>query len=270
MTPPVFEIRPGNSPIVLAIPHTGEHIPTDILIRLTEIGRQRIDTDWHIHRLYDGLLPHATVVRALFHRYVIDPNRDPAGGALYSDRKESSLCPLHTFDGRPLYRSGLGPDEKEIASRTHRYHRPYHAAIEQALERTRQTHGVAILYDCHSIRSVLPSLFTGQLPDLNIGTYGGLSCSLQLEEIVYQACNRFPNYSVVLNGVFRGGWTTRHYGKPDTGIHAIQMEISQSTYMLEQPPWTLDQIKAQQLRSVLSEVLSNLEQAVTSLATLPT
>ncbi len=260
-TPPAFEIQPGNSPIVLAIPHTGHHIPDDILPRLTEFGHQRIDTDWHIHRLYDGLIPDATVIRALFHRYVIDPNRDPSGGALYANRQESSLCPLYTFDGQPLYLEDLEPDNEEIVSRTLRYHRPYHAAIEQALRRALESHRIAILYDCHSIRSVIPTLFTGKLPDLNIGTADGSSCSPQLEEVVYRLCDRSPNYSVVLNGVFRGGWTTRHHGKPDAGIHAIQMELSQSTYMVEQPPWTMDESKTQNLRSLLKELLHELEQA---------
>ncbi|MYD78822.1 MAG: N-formylglutamate deformylase [Gammaproteobacteria bacterium] len=268
--PPAFEIHPGNSPIVLAIPHTGDHIPAEILTRLTDIGHQRNDTDWHIHRLYDGLLPDATVIRALFHRYVIDPNRDPAGGALYANRKESSLCPLYTFDGQPLYLENLEPDNEEVVQRTHRYHRPYHAAIEQALQRALQSHGIAILYDCHSVRSVIPTLFNGKLPDLNIGTVDGSSCSPQLEEVVYRLCDRCPDYSVVLNGVFRGGWTTRHHGQPDAGIHAIQMELSQSIYMLEQPPWTMDNLRSQNLRSLLKKVLHELEQAAHTLATRPT
>ena len=259
--PQAFEIQPGNSPIVLSIPHTGHHIPADILARLTDIGHQRFDTDWHIHRLYDGLVSNTTVIRALFHRYVIDPNRDPEGGALYSNRKESSLCPLYTFDGQSLYLEDLEPDNEEIVLRTLRYHRPYHAAIEQALQHALQSHGIAILYDCHSVRSVIPTLFTGKLPDLNIGTADGSSCSPQLESAVYRVCDQCPEYSVALNGVFRGGWTTRHHGQPDAGIHAIQMELSQSTYMLEQPPWTMDDQKTQNLRSLLKKVLHELEQA---------
>jgi len=247
-----FEIQPGISPIVLAIPHTGDYIPTDILNRLTEIGQQRVDTDWHIHRLYDGLLPGATIIRALFHRYVIDANRDPAGCALYANRQESSLCPLFTFDGEPLYQPGVEPDDAEIEERIRCFHRPYHAAIEQALGDAMDTHGVAVLFDCHSIRSEVPSLFAGTLPDLNIGTDDGRSCDAALEDLICRVCDAHPDYSVVLNGVFRGGWTTRHHGKPNTAIHAIQMEIAQSNYMLESWPWTMDKIKTEKLRHVLA------------------
>ncbi len=267
--PPAFEILSGSSPIVLSMPHTGDYIPDYILAQLTDIGLQRIDTDWHIHRLYENLLPDATIVRALFHRYVIDPNRDPAGNALYTDREESSLCPLYTFDGEPLYKSGVGPDSTEIATRILYHHHPYHEAIELALNQSLRHNGVAILFDCHSVRSVVPNLFAGTLPDLNIGTYGGSSCSPQIEETVYRTCDRSPDYSVVLNGVFRGGWTTRHYGRPATGVHAIQMEISQATYMLERPPWQLYRQKAQNLRSLLQKVLRELEQTATALAAHP-
>ncbi len=268
ITPPAFEVQSGISPIVLSIPHTGDYIPADILDCFNDAGRQRIDTDWHIHRLYDALLPDATVVRALFHRYVIDANRDPAGGTLYTDRNVSALCPLFTFDGEPIYKSERHhPDEEQIRTRIARYHRPYHAAIEKALQSALRTHGIAILYDCHSIRSVVPSLFSGRLPDLNIGTYDGASCDKFVETTAYQTCAESHDYSVVLNNVFRGGWTTRHHGKPHTQVHAIQMEISQSTYMLEQPPWTMDSVKTQKLRRLLVKVLRNLAQAALSIST---
>ncbi|MCY4312326.1 MAG: N-formylglutamate deformylase [Gammaproteobacteria bacterium] len=263
--PPAFEVSPGNSPVVLSIPHTGEYVPPNILERFTDQGRQRTDTDWHVHRLYSDLLPHAATVRALFHRFVIDANRHPDGKLLYSDRNESSLCPLYTFDGEPIYQAGDEPGEIEISSRIDQYHRPYHAQIQSALEGPLQGHGIAILYDCHSIRSVIPRLFSGQLPDFNIGTNDGLSCSSSISDTVWKFCSDGDIYSVSLNGVFRGGWTTRHHGRPHTGIHAVQMELSQSTYMLEQPPWTIDEQKVRRLRGVLKTVLHSLEDAAESL-----
>ena len=264
MTTKVYEIREGGSPVVLSIPHTGDFIPDDVLDRFTEHGRSRIDTDWHVHKLYKNLLPDATVIRAQFHRYVIDANRDPAGKSLYSNRNETTLCPMYTFDGQPIYITGKEPDEDEIAERTREFHRPYHVAIERALERIHQEHGIAILYDCHSIRSEVPNLFKSTLPDLNIGTYDGSSCDRKLEEIVHQICNANPLYSTILNGIFRGGWTTRHYGNPERGIHAIQMELAQSTYMIENPPWTMDDNKTQTLCTLLAQILNALEQAAYS------
>ena len=258
--PPAFELQSGNSPVVLSIPHTGDYIPDDILDRLTDVGVARIDTDWHVHRVYEGLLPNATVIRARFHRYVIDANRDPAGGALYTNRKESSLCPEFTFDGQPIYKPGLKPDDREVLARIQQFHRPYHEQIELALRRARKVHGFAILYDCHSIRSVVPTLFSGQLPDLNIGTYDGQSCDPSIQDAVHRVCVSNPDYSVALNGVFRGGWTTRHHGQPHTKIHAIQMELSQATYMLESPPWTINEQNIEKLRQLLAEILCELEQ----------
>ncbi len=258
---PAFEIQQGDSPVILAIPHTGDQIPAEIWDRFTDAGCQLIDTDWHVHQLYEGLLPNATVIRALFHRYVIDANRDPAGGALYQNRKESALCPLHTFDGQPIYQPGGEPDEAEVSERIERYHRPYHAAIEQELSRAMRTRGTAVLYDCHSIRSKVPRLFHGQLADLSIGTFDGSSCHRIFEDTVYRHCKESTHYSVELNHIFRGGWTTRYHGKPIHAVHAIQMELSQSTYMLEQEPWTMIPHKAERLRSLLADILLALEQA---------
>ena len=256
----VFEIKNGDSPIVLSIPHTGEHIPGKIFSRLSKHGRAMIDMDWHVHRLYDGLLPGATVVRALFHRYVIDANRDPAGKILYSDRMVTPLCPAETFEGLPIYKPRCEPDEEEIRQRTKDYHIPYHTAIEESLRRAYLKYGIAILYDCHSIRSRIARLFKSKLPDLNIGTYNGESCTTGIQQIVHDICDSASGYSVVLNGRFKGGWTTRHYGKPETGIHAIQMELSQSTYMLEYPPWTMNDGKAESLRQLLASILTALEE----------
>ena len=263
-----FEIQHGSSAVVLSMPHTGEYIPEDILDKFTVNGRELVDTDWNIHRLYENLLPDATVVRALFHRYVIDPNRDPGGTALYAGRNESSLCPLYSFDGQPIYKSGQHPDEVEITRRIKLFHQPYHEAVKQSLDDALRRHGIAIVYDCHSIRSVIPNLIDSKLPDLNIGTYDGRSCDRRIEDLVHQLCKDSRNYSTVLNGMFRGGWITRHYGKPTSGIHAIQMELAQSTYMIEKPPWTMNEKKTMELRELLAKILQSIEQMIISMSTL--
>lgn len=247
-------VTPGYSPLVLAQPHGGLIVPDDILADLNANGRALRDTDWRISELYDGLAPDATVVRANFSRYVIDANRAPDDASLYPGQNTTSLVPLHDFDGEPIW--SRRPDDAEIARRLQLYHRPYHDALARQIERVRQLHGFAIVYDCHSIRSNIPYLFDGTLPDLNIGTNSGTSCAPSLEAAAVAVCGRTTAYASAINGRFRGGWTTRNYGNPESGVHAIQMEIAQSAYLeSEQHPFALSPEKAARLREVLAQVL---------------
>ena len=178
------EVTRGDGPVVLGVPHAGTFLPGPVQAVLNETGHKLADTDWHVDRLYAGLLPGATMVRANFHRYVIDANRDPHGASLYPGRNTTTLCPVTDFDGRPIYRDGLEPGPDEIAARLEAWHQPYHRALADELARIRERHGLAILYDCHSIRSVVPFLFDGTLPDFNIGTNGGVTCAPAIEGIV--------------------------------------------------------------------------------------
>jgi N-formylglutamate deformylase len=254
------EIIHGDGLVILGMPHTGAHVPDDVLDRLNERARALADTDWHIDRLYDRLLPGATVVRATFHRYVIDANRDPSGATLYPGRNTTGLCPTTDFDGRPLYRDGRTPDAAEIAKRRGAFHAPYHAALAAEIERVRTAHGVAILYDCHSIRSRIPFLFEGVLPDFNIGTDNGATCDPEIEAAVAGVCANATGYSSVVNGRFRGGWTTRHYGNPGDNVHAIQMELAQITYLVgESAPFAYSLEKADRIRVHLGEILHRLD-----------
>ena len=245
----------GDSPLVLAQPHGGTEVPAEIVDRLNNNGRALADTDWHISRLYRGLIKDVTVVSTPVHRYVIDVNRDPSDESLYPGQNTTSLCPVTTFDGKSIYLAGQEPGEDEIQQRQREFHQPYHDALRGQLDRVRQKHGYAVLYDCHSIRSVVPYLFEGRLPDFNIGSNNGQTCSPDLETLVLSACTQQAQFSHVLNGRFKGGWTTRHYGDPESGFHAIQMELAQSNYMLEQAPWDYDIDKATGLRKALAAIL---------------
>lgn len=252
------DIFEGASPIILGQPHGGTFIPDDIRNSLNDTGKAIADTDWHITQLYDGLLEGATIVAANFHRYVIDANRDPTGQSLYPGQNTTGLCPFTDFDGLEIYRDGAEPDIDEIEARRKTYHEPYHAALAAQIVRVRQLHGIAILYDCHSIRSDIPYLFEGQLPVFNIGTNDGATCAPELEKIVADTCQAADGFDAVVNGRFRGGWTTRHYGKPETGVHAIQMELAQRTYMDEVAPWNYREDLADQLRPHLAKLLQGL------------
>lgn len=250
------EVAQGDSPVILGLPHTGTWLPDEIRARLNSRGQVLADTDWHIHRLYDGLLPGATTVRATFHRYVIDANRGPDDASLYPGQNTTGLVPLTDFDGEPIWTEE--PTAQEIADRKTRFHAPYHAALAAEIARVKARHGVAILYDCHSIRSVIPFLFPGVLPDFNIGTNSGASCDQRIEAATFELCAA-TGRSHVLNGRFKGGWTTRHYGQPGQGVHAIQMELAQVTHLAtEAPPFAYDEQKAEALRATLKAILERL------------
>ncbi len=255
MTP--VTVRQGSGPIVLGLPHTGTYVPNDIAAKLNDNGRKLADTDWHIDRLYDGLLADSTSVTANFHRYVIDANRDPSGASLYPGQNTTTLVPLTDFDGKDIW--DTPPSEADTEDRRRKFHAAYHAALKEELMRVKAIHGIAILYDCHSIRSKIPFLFDGTLPDFNIGTNLGATCGRVIETATYGLCRAEDGYTTVLNGRFKGGWTTRRYGKPEQGIHAIQMELAQSTYLSDEaPPWSYDEIKATRLRRPLSRLLGKL------------
>ncbi len=255
--PPV-EISRGKLPIVLAMPHTSCYVPDEILETFTDSAKQLADTDWNIHQLYDELLPNATIVRAMFHRYVIDANRSSEDSSLNAEYPSTALCPLTTFEGGALYLPGFEPDKNDIRRRLERYYVPYHNALKEALRRAHAKHGIAMLFDCHSVRSTLSYLNSSNFADLNIGTNHGTSCALAVQNTVLGVCRRNRDYTVVLNGRFKGGFTTQHYGNPSEGIHAIQMELAQSTYMQERSPWTYDIEKAERLRVILARALNAL------------
>ena len=261
--PPV-EVTRGVGPLVLGLPHTGTFLPPEIMARLNARGRILADTDFHIHRLYSDLLPDVTTVRATFHRYVIDANRPPDGESLYPGQNTTGLVPLTDFDGHDIWSDP--PNAAEVERRRIAFHAPYHAALEAELARVHSRHGVALLYDCHSIRSHIPFLFDGTLPDFNIGTADGTSCAAALEGVALEICAKAEGYTHILNGRFKGGWTTRHYGNPRQGIPALQMELAQSTHLeAEAPPFAYRAAKAARLRPILAQILRELSQKVLEL-----
>jgi formiminoglutamase len=268
-----LEIRRDTMPLIVSFPHTGTDIPAEIEHRLVSPWLARKDADWYVHHLYDMAESlHATTIRTKMSRTVIDVNRDPSGASLYPGQATTDLCPLTTFDGEPLYKPGHEPGAAEIASRRTRFFDPYHAALVIEIERLRLQHGHVVLYDAHSIRSRVPRLFAGELPNFNIGTNDGTTCDPGLTQIIAQLC-RDPAFTSVLNGRFKGGWTTRHYGQPVVGAHAIQMELACRTYLDEPsgalsadtwpPPY--DAVRAERARKILSKILENCIELVDSL-----
>jgi N-formylglutamate deformylase len=247
-----FDLRPGSGVMLISAPHVGTHVPAELNTRLTEVGRSLIDTDWYADRLYP--FAHeldATVLRACWSRYVVDLNRDPAGRPLYAGARTTGFVPTETFEGEPLYDPGDEPGPDELAARKALYFDPYHAALEAELARIRAAHGWALLLDAHSIWGTLPRLFEGDLPVVNLGTNSGRSCDSTLVEAA-RAAVAASRYSVVVDGRFKGGYITRHYGVPAAGVHAMQIEINQSAYLADGSRMLWDDAKAARLSRVLS------------------
>ncbi|MGH6719703.1 MAG: N-formylglutamate deformylase [Alphaproteobacteria bacterium] len=238
-TDPFFAEHTGDAPLLISIPHGGTEVPGDIAAGLTDRALTLPDTDWHVARLYDfARALGANTIAARLSRYVIDLNRPSDGHSLYPGQATTGLVPTTTFDGAPLHRAGQAPDAAEITRRVAAYWRPYHVALEARLQTIRRRHGVALLWDAHSIRSRVPRLFEGRLPDFNLGSNGGASADRGLVTRVAAVATAAKVYSSVLDGRFKGGHITRAYGDPAQGIHAVQLELAQLTYMDEDPPFT--------------------------------
>jgi formiminoglutamase len=254
-------VTEGMGPIILAQPHSGTYVPDAIWANLNSLGRELTDTDWHVPTLYEGLLETATIVKANFSRYVIDANRDPSGISLYPGENTTGLVPLTNFDNLPIWTKP--PSLEDIAYRVTHFHTVYHQSLKREITRIKAIHGRALVYDCHSIRSLIPFLFDKKLPDFNIGDNSGKSCDVQITNAVKEVCSNAPFYSHVVNGRFKGGWTTRHYGQPADNVHALQMELAQHQYLLtEQAPFNYSPFKAGRLREVLKSVLSEIERLI--------
>jgi N-formylglutamate deformylase len=248
-----FEFRPGRTPLLVSMPHTGTFIPDALKNRMTRVALQLPDTDWHLERLYDFLEDlGATVLVATHSRYVIDLNRPPDNANLYPGRDTTPLVPVDTFHKAPLYMPGQAPTESEVAARVQQYWTPYHAKLAETLAALKEEHGYALLWDAHSIFSVVPRFFEGTLTDLNLGTADGRSCAPGIGEGLMKVVS---GYSAVLNGRFKGGYITRRYGAPAGGVHAVQLELSEATYMDESPPYRFRDDLAARLRPQLKALL---------------
>lgn len=252
---PVFRLHRGHLPLLVSVPHDGTALPDAIATRLTASARRVPDTDWHIARLYDFVRAMGTsLIVPQYSRYVIDLNRGEDDVSLYPGQNTTGLCPRVQFDGQPVYLAGFEPDAAEVSERVGTYWRPYHAALRDELQRLKSAHGRVLLWEGHSIRGELPFLFDGRLPDLNLGTAGGTSCTPHTQARIEAVLDAQSAYSHVVNGRFKGGHITRHYGRPDDGVEAVQLEISQRCYMDEDSvEWNA--VAAERLQTLLTRLL---------------
>ncbi|QDO98147.1 N-formylglutamate deformylase [Ferrovibrio terrae] len=255
----LFTLVPARSPLLVNIPHAGRRLSPGLAERLTPAGSLLADTDWHVERLYAFAADLGVGLMAATHsRYVVDLNRDPDGKPLYPGADNTELCPTDGFDGASLYQAGAAPDAAEVARRADAYWRPYHARLAAELEAIRSRHGYAILLDGHSIISEAPRFFDGRLPDLNLGTNEGRSCDPGLAAAAYGVLCDAPGFTSIHNGRFKGGYITRHYGRPAERVHALQLEKAQCCYMDEQNLEHWDPERAAPLIAVLRRLVDRL------------
>jgi N-formylglutamate deformylase len=255
----LYDFREGDAPLLISMPHCGTHIPPHLAVEMTDEALEVPDTDFHLPRLYDFAHELGVPVLSATHsRYVIDLNRSPDGSVLYPGASNTELCPLSRFDFKPIYRAQTGPSAAGVSARVNEYWKPYHRRIESELARIRERHGYALLFDAHSIISECPRFFEGCLADFNLGTGGGTSCDPRLGDALLAVAERQPDYTSVLNGRFKGGYITRQYGRPADDLHAVQLELSTRTYMIERPPFDYDEVLASRVRVVLRELIETL------------
>jgi N-formylglutamate deformylase len=258
----IYALTRGEAPLLVSIPHAGTVIPPELEARMTPAALQRADVDWHLPQLYDfarGM--GATLLVARHARHVIDLNRPPEDESLYPGQDVTGLIPIDTFRKEPLYRPGREPDAAEVGARVARYWRPYHDTLRTELDRLRARHGHVVLWEAHSICSVLPRFFAGRLPDLNLGTAEGRACAPAVQAAAEAPMAAQSEFSHVSNGRFKGGHITRHYGAPGKGVHALQLEMCQSTYMDETAPFAYRPDLAARVQPLLQRMLQAVVEA---------
>ncbi|GMV46110.1 MAG: hypothetical protein AMXMBFR66_15080 [Pseudomonadota bacterium] len=252
----LYTLHRGRTPLVVSAPHCGTWIPDELAARCTERALGVEDTDWFVDRLYGFAVElGASLIVPRASRYVIDLNRPSDNRPMYAGRNNTELCPTRHFSGEPIYRAGAEPDAAEVAARVVQYWQPYHDALAAEVERLRAAHGHAVLLDAHSIKGELPWLFEGTLPHLNLGTAEGTSCAPTLRETLAALCAAQDAYSWVVDGRFKGGHITRHYGRPAERVHAVQLEMAWRTYMDEAPPYRWDEARAAAVTPLLGRLV---------------
>lgn len=257
---PIFEFNPGASPLLISVPHSGTCVPDSLAQAFTATARALPDTDWLVDTLYGfAKALGAGMIRANYSRYVVDLNRPPDDASLY-DGRSTGLFPLIDFTGAPIFREHCSPAENENAERLNRYWYPYHYQLQGELNRLQLEYGHAVLLDAHSIAAEVPMLFSGRLPDFNLGTNDGKSADQELISTAYTCLDDQPGYSSVLDGRFKGGYITRHYGSPSNKVHALQLELSQATYLATGAEIAIDPEKYRRLQPVLEELVESLVQ----------
>lgn len=251
-------------PIVVSVPHCGTQFPKEVSDQFNQTVIQNpSDTDWFVDKLYDfapslGI----TMITAIISRCVIDLNRDPESKPLYNDgRIITALCPTHTFLGQPLYSDcRLEVEKKEVERRLHAYYFPYHRQLQTLLDDVKSEFGKVLLWDCHSVKQFVPTIYKEKFPDLILGDADGQSASPTSIEVAYRTLGA-NTYSLTHNHPFKGGYITRYFGRPLQNQEALQLEMSKINYM-DDSESHYHQPRADKMRSHLIETFAALRKSL--------
>ncbi len=255
-------IPPQNSevPILLSVPHCGTAFPEELASDYKpEFVRAPEDTDWFVDTLYDFAAELGIgLIAANYSRWVIDLNRNPQSKPLYADgRIITALCPVTTFTGQSIYKDERKEVETgEVQRRRNVYFDPYHQKIKGLLDVLKKKYGKVLLWDCHSIRQQVLTIQKDKFPDLILGDADGTSASPGLIETVLGGLDH-SDYSVSHNHPFKGGYITRHFGRPSENQHALQLEMTKMNYM-DDSEMSYDKSRAEKIRALLKSIFEKL------------
>jgi N-formylglutamate deformylase len=247
-------------PILVSVPHCGVSFPDELRdLYKPEMISSPDDTDWFVDELYSFVTEMgATLIAANYSRWVIDLNRDPQSKPLYTDgRIITALCPSTDFLGNPIYKDERKEVvQEEVSRRADLYYKPYHNEIAKQLVRLKNDFGKVLLWDCHSIRQLVPTIYHERFPDLILGDADGTSASQSLIDTALQSL-KSTSYSVTHNHPFKGGYITRHYGVPQGNQHALQLEMCKVHYM-DDAEKKFDKARANRMQELLRKTLESL------------
>jgi len=253
-----FRIIPSKNsevPILISVPHCGVAFPDELIEQYKpELALAPDDTDWFVDTLYDFAAGMGiTMIAAHYSRWVIDLNRDPTSKPLYADgRIITELCPTTTFIGEPLYMDERKTvQQEEIIRRVRLYYEPYHNKLSELLFQLKSKFGKVLLWDCHSIKQIVPTIQKDKFPDLILGDADRTSASA---ELINAAINtlKSDSYSIHHNHPFKGGYITRHFGKPRENQHALQLEMTKVNYMNDAEK-KYDKVRSEKMRMLLKK-----------------
>ena len=254
LRPPVEILTPPEqtAPVIFSSPHSGRDYNAAFLAqsKLDPVTLRRSEDSFVDEIFGKAPLYGAPLLKALFPRAFVDPNREPfeLDPRMFRDR-----LPAYANVKSPRVAAGLGTVARVVANGAEIYRRkldfaeaneritncyqPYHNALEDMVVATRRHFGFCIVLDCHSMPSV-----TGPLDeepgrrrqaDIVLGDAHGQSCSVGIMRLVERTL-RDLGFVVAINTPYSGGYITRHYGRPRKGVHALQIEINRALYMDEE------------------------------------
>jgi N-formylglutamate amidohydrolase len=250
--PPVDVIMPGEQtvPAVFASPHSGNDYPAEFVaqsrLRFPVLRRSE---DSFVDELFAAAPQHgAPLLRALFPRAFVDPNREAfeLDPTMFEDE-----LPAYVNTASPRIAAGLGTIAKVVSNgediyarrlnfveakrRIESYYQPYHDALRELLTATRARFGACLLVDCHSMPSIGGPMERDagrSRVDFVLGDCHARACAAGVIDRA-EAVLRALGYTVARNAPYSGGFVTQHYGRPAEGVHALQIEVNRALYMDE-------------------------------------